>query len=356
MLYVGKAQSLRARVRSYFNRGGDGRHQVPFLVDRVADVEVIATANVKEALLLENQLIKKHKPRFNVRLRDDKQYLALRLDPTRDLPALHRDAQVRARRRALLRPVHVEHRAARHARLAAADLPAAHLQRSRVPRATSAAAGRASSTRSTAARRRAAGGSPTRRTQTLVNGAILLLRGKADDLLRELRAQMAAAAEAERFEEAGRLRDRLRAIERTSSARRWSRASSSTATRSGSRATAPRLAVQVLHVRQGKIAGSSAHEFKDVAGDDPETLGSYLAQYYGEEREIPREVLLPFAVEAVGDLAELLRERAGPRGRGRASRSAASAASWSSWRCATPSSRSSSSTSARRAPRSCSRP
>jgi len=86
VLYVGKAQSLRARVRSYFNRGGDGRHQVPLLVARIADVEVIATANVKEALLLENQLIKKHKPRFNVRLRDDKQYLALRLDPDEEYP------------------------------------------------------------------------------------------------------------------------------------------------------------------------------------------------------------------------------------------------------------------------------
>ena len=144
-----------------------------------------------------------------------------------------------------------------------------------------------------------------------MNGAILLLRGKADDLLRELRAQMAAAAEAERFEEAGRLRDRLRAIERTSRSQAMVSRKFVDRDAFGLARDGPRLAIQVLHVRQGKIAGSSAHEFKDVAGDDPETLGSYLAQYYGEEREIPREVLLPFAVEAVGDLAELLRERAG---------------------------------------------
>jgi excinuclease UvrABC nuclease subunit len=109
VLYVGKAQSLRARVRSYFGSGGDGRHQVHFLVPRIRDIEVVATPSVKEALLLENQLIKKHKPRFNVRLRDDKNYLGLRLDP--------------------LRPLHLEPVAARHVERAAAHLPAPDLLR-----------------------------------------------------------------------------------------------------------------------------------------------------------------------------------------------------------------------------------
>ncbi len=88
VLYVGKAQNLRTRVRSYFNAGGDGRLQVPRLVRRVADVGVLVTPNVKDALLLENELIKQHKPPFNVRLRDDKQYLALRLDPSEEWPRL----------------------------------------------------------------------------------------------------------------------------------------------------------------------------------------------------------------------------------------------------------------------------
>ncbi len=81
VLYVGKAQNLRSRVRSYFRRGGDGRFSMAFLVPRIHDVEVVVTRSVKDALLLENQLIKKHRPRFNVRLRDDKNYLGLRLDP-----------------------------------------------------------------------------------------------------------------------------------------------------------------------------------------------------------------------------------------------------------------------------------
>src|SRR3954464_4355375 len=82
VIYVGKAQSLRTRVRQYFREGGDERFFVAagFLGRAVADVETIVVTSSKEALLLENHLIKKHQPKFNVKLRDDKQYLVLRLE------------------------------------------------------------------------------------------------------------------------------------------------------------------------------------------------------------------------------------------------------------------------------------
>jgi len=85
VLYVGKAQNLRVRVRTYLS-GGDGRYQIPQLVERIRDIDVVVTPSVKDALLLENELIKRHKPPFNVRLRDDKQYLALRVDPAERWP------------------------------------------------------------------------------------------------------------------------------------------------------------------------------------------------------------------------------------------------------------------------------
>src|SRR6266404_1239365 len=78
VVYVGKAKSLRARVRSYF-RGGDERQQVPFLVARVADIETLVTSNDKEALILENNLIKQYKPRYNIRLKDDKSYVSVKV-------------------------------------------------------------------------------------------------------------------------------------------------------------------------------------------------------------------------------------------------------------------------------------
>src|SRR5688572_7215548 len=78
VIYVGKAKDLRARVRSYFNRA-DERSQVEFLVRRIGDFESLVTANDKEALILENNLIKQYKPRYNIRLKDDKSYLSIKV-------------------------------------------------------------------------------------------------------------------------------------------------------------------------------------------------------------------------------------------------------------------------------------
>src|SRR3990170_8335662 len=82
VIYVGKAKDLRARVRAYF-RSGDGRSQIQFLLRRAEDIETLVTANEKEALILENNLIKQYKPRYNIRLKDDKSYLSIKLT-TRD--------------------------------------------------------------------------------------------------------------------------------------------------------------------------------------------------------------------------------------------------------------------------------
>src|SRR5512140_3312818 len=89
VVYVGKASSLRSRVRSYFDAGrGDDRAFVALLDDLLGDVDVIVTRSEKEAVLLENELIKKHQPRFNIRLRDDKDFIVLRLDPAHPYPRL----------------------------------------------------------------------------------------------------------------------------------------------------------------------------------------------------------------------------------------------------------------------------
>jgi excinuclease ABC subunit C len=310
VLYVGKAQSLRARVRSYFNRGGDGRMQVPFLVERATDVEVIATANVKEALLLENQLIKKHKPRFNVRLRDDKQYLALRLDPREPYP---RFTEVRrfSRDGALYFGPYTSSVSLRET--------LASLQRAFPLRTCSDPVFRSYRRQGRPCLEHAIGrcAAPCcgrigdEAYGELVGGATLLLRGKADDLLRELDTRMREAADAERYEEAARLRDRVRAVERTVESQAMVSRKFVDRDGFGLAREGPRLEIQVLHVRQGKIAGSAAYEFRGVAGDDAEALGSFLAQFYGEEREVPREVLVPFELESAAAFAELWAERSG---------------------------------------------
>ena len=96
VVYVGKAVNLRARVAQYFQeRTGDSRIFIPFLEDLLGDIEVMITPSEKDALLLENELIKKHRPRFNVRLRDDKNFISLRLSRTHPYPRLEVVRRVR---------------------------------------------------------------------------------------------------------------------------------------------------------------------------------------------------------------------------------------------------------------------
>jgi len=96
VVYVGKAASLRARVNQYFQpRTGDERAFIPFLEDLLGDIEVMITPSEKDALLLENELIKKHRPRFNIKLRDDKNFISLRLSRTHPYPRLEVVRRVR---------------------------------------------------------------------------------------------------------------------------------------------------------------------------------------------------------------------------------------------------------------------
>jgi excinuclease ABC subunit C len=310
VLYVGKAQSLRARVRSYFTRGGDGRHRIQSLVPRIRELEVVVTTNVKEALLLENELIKKHHPRFNVGLRDDKNYLGLRLDPRVRHPRFTETRRFRQDGATYLGPY----------TSSGALRETLHVIQKLFPLRTCTDAvfssyrrkGRPCLEHSVG---RCAAPCCNRISDEaygeLVDGAVLFLRGRVGDLVRRLREQMTAAAAEERFEEATRLRDRLLAIERT--VERQAMISTRLVNRDvfGLVRQGDRIEVQVLHVRQGKLLGNSTHSFRDVRLDDAEVLASVVAQFYDGDRDLPREVLLPFEVEGPETLEEVWRERAG---------------------------------------------
>lgn len=314
VLYVGKAQSLRARVRSYLGAGGDGRVQVPHLLERARDVDVVLTPTVKDALLLENELIKRHKPPFNVRLRDDKQYLALRLDPHEEWPRL---VPVRRFQRdgALYFGPYTSSAAMREA--------VSNLRRVLPLR----------SCRDAVFRDYARRGRPcieyemkrclapcvagiTREAYAeLVEGTALFLRGRSEELARELRGRMEQAAAEERFEDAARLRDRLAAVERTVerqqivSEQPVDRDVFALARRGGE------VEVQVLHVREGRVAGAASYGFSDVRLDDGAVMGSFLGQYYDEAegRQVPGEVVTGARIEDEDALQALLAERAGRR-------------------------------------------
>ena len=206
VIYVGKAKSLRSRVRTYF-RGGDERSQVRFLVQRVADFETLVTANEKEALILENNLIKQYKPRYNIRLKDDKSYVSVKVTVQDAVAARAGHAQDRQGRQPLLRSVPSARQRARDARHDPQGLPAAHLQRRRVPQPR-AAVPRVPD--QALPRRRAACRSTARSTSEHLREAMLLLEGTRPRARRQLRrAHGSARPTRERFEEAARLRDQI---------------------------------------------------------------------------------------------------------------------------------------------------
>ncbi len=310
VLYVGKAQNLRARVRSYFG-GGDGRVQVPRLVRRIADVSVLVTPSVKEALLLENELIKQHRPPFNVRLRDDKQYLGLRLDLRQTWPRL---TQVRRFERdgALYFGPYTSSSALHQA--------LGQLRRIFPLRTCSEGVFKDYARRGRPCieheMKRCPGpcvGLVTDEAyRELLSGTELFLRGRSEELVETLRARMEAAAGAERFEEAARLRDRIGAVEETVvrqqivTERRVERDVFGLARRGGE------VQLQVLHVREGRMIGASEHPFSEVDLDDAEVMASFLGQYYAgdAERQVPAEVLVSLEPADDGALEALLTERA----------------------------------------------
>jgi excinuclease ABC subunit C len=320
VLYVGKAQNLRARVRQYV-AGGDGRVRMPSLLDRAVDVDVVVTPSVKDALLLENELIKRHKPPYNVKLRDDKQYLALRLDPREAWPrlrevrrfpddgaeyfgpytssvALH-EAVSRLRRIFPLRSCR-EGTFKDHARR---GRPCIEFE---MKRCLAPCVGRVDEAGYAA----------------LVRGTALFLRGRSDELTRELEARMAAAAEAMRFEEAARLRDQLAAVERTVERQQIVAERKSDRDVFGVARRGGEVEVCVLHVREGRVVGTEGYALAGVEQDDGELLGSLLGQYYALSggRPIPREVMTPVPADDSGALETWLGERAERRVRVRAPR------------------------------------
>jgi len=237
VLYVGKAQNLRSRVRSYLRAGGDGRVRMPRMTAQASDVEVVVTPSVKDALLLENELIKRHKPPFNVRLRDDKQYLGLRLDPREPWPRLTGVRRFREDGALYFGP-YTSSQAMREA--------VSNLRRIFPLRSCSDPVFRDYARR----------GRPCIEFEMgrclapcvglvdeaayaeLVEGTALFLRGRSDELLRELRARMEAAASATRRRRgcatASRRWSRPSPASRSSPSGRWTATSSASPGREAS--------------------------------------------------------------------------------------------------------------------------
>lgn len=302
IIYAGKAKSLKNRVTSYFQSGSQHSYKTRVLVDEVYDFEVIITKTEVESLLLERTLIKHHQPKFNILLRDDKEYPYLRINFNEAWPRIEK---VRRRKddgaqylgpfgsagqvRILLSAVYRIFpliRCSRH-EFQAAKRPCNyyHMKMCLGPCTL-----------------------PVQEDvyKEMMKNAVDFLQGKNRDVLQTLKARMALASESENFEVAALVRDQLRAFENVTEKQSVVVTDVDSADAIGTAQTETRLSYHVVQVRDGKVIGSDGWVLASPPVQSPdEQLVEFLLQYY-DSRSLPQEILVPIAIEGDEDLRTAL--------------------------------------------------
>jgi len=308
ILYVGKAQSLRARVRSYFLESSWVNAKTGSLVREIADLEYIVVDNEREALALENNLIKQHQPKFNVMLRDDKTYPYIRYTAFEKYPRVYVTRRLLKDGSLYFGPyfphslahriVHFIHK---HFRVPSCtvDLERNHprpclqfyIHRCLGP----CVAGLTTDERYAEA---------ARDTRTF-------LEGRRHELITSLRQRMLQASEAQRFEEAGSYRDLLRTIEEIEERQKVAAAAGDDTDVLAWYAEPPQVAVNLFHVRGGRVVDRRDFYWEDLEEFHPgEFLPALLKQLYLDAAYLPRAIHVPMDFEDRELLEETLSERA----------------------------------------------
>jgi excinuclease ABC subunit C len=308
ILYVGKARDLKARIRAYFART-DSRAMIPFLVSRICDLEFILTETEKEALILENNLIKEHRPRYNVDFRDDKSYYNIRIDPAESFPRfqlVRRPKKDGARyfgpypsggaARETLRFLQtiLSLRSCRDQELKVRRRPCLEHE---IGRCSAPCVGRIAPDE----------------YQRLVKDGVAFLEGREKALIGDLRARMNVAAEELRFEEAVLLRDRIAAIEETLERQRIVSMTGRNRDVFGLCREGNLTQIVLLFVRGGRMIGQKTFPLIRLRAETAELLSSLLMRYYDGAADIPDEVVVPVELEDGDLLAEWLAEKRGRR-------------------------------------------
>ena len=307
VLYVGKASSLRNRVRSYFQPSG-ASPKAREIVREAVDLDYIVTRNEAEALILEDALIKKHRPRFNTRLRDDKRYPYVKLTAERfpRLVFVRRPENDGARyfgpftsAKSLRRLLSVAQKIF-PLRTCNLNLDTGKTYRPCLYYHLGKCPGPCSGKVSPEEYRRN------------VEGVAAILSGKTDELIAHLRERMEAAAEEERFEEAARLRDYLKALERLRDKQAVALSEPVDLDAVGVAVEQERGYGLVLVVRAGRLIGREGFPLLVPEGCSvQEAMAEFLDQYYTRTAYVPQEVLLPFEISEADALAKYLAGRRG---------------------------------------------
>jgi len=303
VIYVGKANDLKSRISSYFT-GRDTRPMAPFLMARVNDIEFITTATEKEALILENNLIKKHRPRYNVILRDDKTYYHLSLDPTEKYPRLQL-VRKRLNNAALYFGPYPSGLAAKETLRFVQQVFPLRTCRNRDFQLRPRPCLEYQIGRCLAPCKNLIDEAAYRK---LADSAVSFLQGRRRELIADLRKQMEEAAQDLNFEEAARLRDRIGALEHALERQNvdWGGAEDQDVL--GVYADGDTYQLCLLFVRGGKLLGSKSFTPVKTKADIGEIISSVLQQYY-DASDLPDEIILPCSLPDETVIAEWLADK-----------------------------------------------
>lgn len=306
ILYIGKAKNLKSRLRQYFVPGRDGRLMVPYLTSHIEEVDTIVVTSEKEALLLENNLIKKHQPKYNALLKDDKTFFSLMINHKHKWPMIrvvrfkgkppsgnlyfgpYADGYAARQTLELLRSLFPLRQCSdRELEMRTRPCILYEMKRCIAP---------------------CVGKCSKEEYNKHVERVIQFLKGHDSAILKDLKAEMLQAAEDLEFEKAASLLHTIQAIEKTLEAQRVEKAGSTDLDAIGLFRDKERAVVTQMIFREGKLIASYDRLFRQNAQDDKELLTSFLLQHYGEKEFLPPMILLPIDLEEKHTLGELFSE------------------------------------------------
>ncbi len=296
VIYVGKAVNLRNRVRSYFQPSSDHSPKVAVMVEHIADIDYIVTGSELEALILECNLIKKHRPKYNVRLRDDKTYPFIKVTTGEAYPGVYLTRRVLRDRSRYFGPYTDVSAARETLRLLKRVFPLRQCSKKIDP--DSPAPRPCLNYQIKRCLGPCANLVGVDEYGEVVGEVLMFLEGRQDDLARSLRRRMDVAADALDYERAAVLRDQLHAVETVVQRQRI--VSEDRTDRDVIAIARDQLGacVQIMFVRGGKLVGNDHFMLGGAYGaGDAETLSSFIREYYSQTGSVPREVLLESEIE-----------------------------------------------------------
>ena len=313
IIYVGKAINLRNRVRSYFQKGTKHSAKTRKLVSRITDVDIVVVDSELEALVLECNLIKQHRPHYNVRLRDDKHYPYLMLTLSEPFPRLLVTRRIKQDGNKYFGPFTNSRAVWDSLRLIYRLFPLVTCRKSwnntpqqrpclyhhmgRCPHAPCAGLGNQPEYRQ------------------MVDDVALFLDGKQDKLVKQLRTEMEAASEDLQFERAARLRDQLQGIETLIERQKVVSTNQADQDIIALVNDQGKSAVQMFYIRNGKLIGQEHFLLDGMEGEEgiEQATADFVKQYYQDATYVPKEIILPTHVEETVIIEQWLKQKRGAK-------------------------------------------